>query len=146
MCGADSILLKTAFRVAADEEEAEVDQSASCTYSVRVCAAAAGGTKQFHREHGATTTPHLRTAVPMRELTVSAMERQAWHSDSRYRIAEQGRYAAKTIIYNLNPADNEVFAHHGRYFNRRSVPGKISGQRLAGTLDQKDGMKTNQYP
>ena len=47
---------------------------------------------------------------------------------------------AKTIIYNLNPADNELFASMIGNFNDGSVPGKIQWGASWWFLDQKDGM------
>jgi len=47
---------------------------------------------------------------------------------------------AKTIIYNLNPADNELMATMIGNFNDGSVPGKIQWGSGWWFLDQKDGM------
>jgi glucuronate isomerase len=47
---------------------------------------------------------------------------------------------AKSIIYNLNPADNEVFATMIGNFNDGSVAGKIQWGSGWWFLDQKDGM------
>ncbi len=47
----------------------------------------------------------------------------------------------KTILYNLNPADNEVFASMAGNFNDGSVPGKIQYGAAWWFLDQKDGME-----
>ncbi len=46
----------------------------------------------------------------------------------------------KTIIYNLNPADNEVFASMIGNFNDGSVAGKVQWGSAWWFLDQKDGM------
>ena len=46
----------------------------------------------------------------------------------------------KTIIYNLNPADNEVVATMAGNFNDGTVPGKIQFGSAWWFLDQKDGM------
>ncbi len=48
---------------------------------------------------------------------------------------------AKTILYNLNPADNEVFATMIGNFNDGSTPGKIQWGSGWWFLDQKDGME-----
>lgn len=48
---------------------------------------------------------------------------------------------AKTIIYNLNPADNELFATMIGNFNDGSIPGKIQYGAAWWFLDQKDGME-----
>ncbi|MFA6945804.1 MAG: glucuronate isomerase [Pedobacter sp.] len=47
---------------------------------------------------------------------------------------------AKTIIYNLNPADNEIFAAMAGNFNDGTVPGKIQFGSAWWFLDQKFGM------
>jgi glucuronate isomerase len=48
---------------------------------------------------------------------------------------------AKTILYNLNPGDNEVFATMAGNFNDGSVPGKMQFGSAWWFLDQKDGME-----
>ncbi len=47
---------------------------------------------------------------------------------------------AKTILYNLNPADNEVMATMAGNFNDGTIPGKIQFGSGWWFLDQKDGM------
>lgn len=47
---------------------------------------------------------------------------------------------AKTIIYNLNPADNELVATMTGNFNDGNIPGKIQFGSAWWFLDQKDGM------
>lgn len=47
---------------------------------------------------------------------------------------------AKTIIYNLNPADNELVASMTGSFNDGTIPGKIQFGAAWWFLDQKDGM------
>lgn len=47
---------------------------------------------------------------------------------------------AKTVIYNLNPADNELFATMTGNFNDGSAPGKIQWGSSWWFLDQKNGM------
>lgn len=47
---------------------------------------------------------------------------------------------AKTIIYNLNPGDNELFATMSGNFNDGTVAGKIQFGSAWWFLDQKDGM------
>lgn len=48
---------------------------------------------------------------------------------------------AKTILYNLNPADNELMATMIGNFNDGSIPGKIQFGSAWWFLDQKDGME-----
>ena len=47
---------------------------------------------------------------------------------------------AKTILYNLNPADNEMMATMAGNFNDGSVAGKVQWGSAWWFLDQKDGM------
>lgn len=53
---------------------------------------------------------------------------------------DQKNMLAKTIIYNLNPADNEVMASMIGNFNDGSLAGKIQWGSAWWFLDQKDGM------
>lgn len=48
---------------------------------------------------------------------------------------------AKTILYNLNPADNEIFATMVGNYNDGTIPGKIQWGSAWWFLDQKDGME-----
>jgi glucuronate isomerase len=54
---------------------------------------------------------------------------------------DQENKLAKTILYNMNPADNEVMATMIGNFQDGSVPGKIQWGSGWWFLDQKDGMK-----
>ena len=47
----------------------------------------------------------------------------------------------RTIIYNLNPGDNEVFATMAGNYNDGTMPGKIQWGSAWWFLDQKDGME-----
>lgn len=48
---------------------------------------------------------------------------------------------AKTILYNLNPSQNELFASMAGNFNDGTIPGKIQYGSAWWFLDQKDGME-----
>ncbi|MEL6865277.1 MAG: glucuronate isomerase [Bacteroidota bacterium] len=56
------------------------------------------------------------------------------------RLDEEGQLT-KTILYNLNPRDNELFATMMGNFNDGSSPGKIQWGSAWWFLDQKDGME-----
>ncbi len=56
------------------------------------------------------------------------------------RLEREGKLA-KTILYNLNPRDNEVFATMTGNFQDGSVPGKMQWGSGWWFLDQKDGME-----
>jgi glucuronate isomerase len=53
---------------------------------------------------------------------------------------DQNNRLAKTIVYNLNPADNEVMATMIGNFNDGAVAGKVQFGSAWWFLDQKDGM------
>ncbi len=55
-------------------------------------------------------------------------------------LDKEGRLP-QTILYNLNPRDNEVFATMVGNFNDGSMPGKIQWGSAWWFLDQKDGME-----
>jgi len=54
---------------------------------------------------------------------------------------DTGDQLAKTILYNLNPRDNEVFATMAGNYNDGTLPGKIQWGSAWWFLDQKDGME-----
>ena len=56
------------------------------------------------------------------------------------RLDTEGKLT-KTILYNLNPRDNEVFATMMGNFNDGTLPGKIQWGSAWWFLDQKDGME-----
>jgi len=56
------------------------------------------------------------------------------------KLDQQGKLT-KTILYNLNPCDNEVYATMLGNFQDGSVPGKIQFGSGWWFLDQKDGME-----
>ena len=54
---------------------------------------------------------------------------------------DQNNQLAKTILYNLNPRDNALFATMAGNFNDGSIAGKIQWGSAWWFLDQKEGMK-----
>ncbi|MCL4147553.1 UNVERIFIED_CONTAM: hypothetical protein GTU68_062504, partial [Idotea baltica] len=54
---------------------------------------------------------------------------------------DQESKLAKTIIYNLNPSDNEIFASMAGNFQDGHSPGKVQWGSAWWFLDQKDGME-----
>ncbi|HEY0273861.1 MAG TPA: glucuronate isomerase, partial [Chitinophaga sp.] len=55
-------------------------------------------------------------------------------------LLESKRKLAKTIVYNLNPADNTMFSAITASFNDGSIPGKVQYGAAWWFLDQKDGI------
>ncbi len=66
---------------------------------------------------------------------------QAKHMSRYLNALDTTNQLAKTILYNLNPADNEVFATMVGNFSDGSIPGKIQWGSGWWFLDQKDGME-----
>lgn len=66
---------------------------------------------------------------------------QAVNLSKFFDALDSNNVLAKTIIYNLNPADNEVFASMIGNFNDGSIKGKIQWGSGWWFLDQKDGME-----
>jgi glucuronate isomerase len=66
---------------------------------------------------------------------------QAVHMSRFFDHLDSTDQLAKTILYNLNPSDNEVFATMVGNFSDGSVPGKIQFGSGWWFLDQKDGME-----
>ncbi|RXP55106.1 glucuronate isomerase [Lutibacter sp. HS1-25] len=58
-----------------------------------------------------------------------------------FNILDSDKKLAKTITYNLNPADNEVFATMMGNFNSSGIPGKMQWGSAWWFLDQKNGME-----
>jgi glucuronate isomerase len=66
---------------------------------------------------------------------------QAKHMSCYLNALDTTNQLAKTILYNLNPADNEVFATMLGNFSDGSIPGKIQWGSGWWFLDQKNGME-----
>jgi glucuronate isomerase len=66
---------------------------------------------------------------------------QAYHMSRFFDHLDSNNQLARTIIYNLNPSDNEVFATMVGNFSDGSIPGKIQFGSGWWFLDQKDGME-----
>ncbi len=111
-------------------------------YDLAVMDHARGWTQQFHigalrnnnerfyktlgPDSGFDSIGDLRIAIPMSKFL--------------NRLDKDG-LLAKTILYNLNPANNEVMATMAGNFQDSSVPGKIQWGSAWWFLDQKDGIE-----
>ena len=137
----DRILRKRLEGHAVSPEEAEVYQSA-VLYVLCVEYARRGWTQQFHL--GALRNNNRRLLHKLGPDTgfdsigdfpqAVALSRFLDRLDSSDELA-------RTILYNLNPADNEVFGAMIGNFNDGSVAGKIQWGSAWWFLDQKDGME-----
>jgi glucuronate isomerase len=65
---------------------------------------------------------------------------QAAHLSKFLDKLDSGNQLAKTILYNLNPADNELMVTMAGNFNDGTVAGKVQWGSAWWFLDQKDGM------
>lgn len=65
----------------------------------------------------------------------------AQHMSGFFDILNSNDSLTKTIVYNLNPRDNEMIASMAANFNDGSVPGKMQYGAAWWFLDQKDGMQ-----
>ncbi len=65
---------------------------------------------------------------------------QAYSMSRFFDQLDNSNQLAKTILYNLNPADNELFATMTGNFNDGTTPGKMQWGSGWWFLDQKDGM------
>jgi glucuronate isomerase len=122
-------------------QEAEMYQSA-ILFHLGVAYAQRGWTQQFHL--GALRNNNSRT---MRLLgpdtgfdSIGDFEQARYLARFLDRL-DRDDQLAQTILYNLNPRDNEVFATMAGNFNDGSRPGKIQWGSAWWFLDQKDGME-----
>lgn len=138
---ADRIFRKRLAGQTVSPEEAEVYQSA-ILYALGVAYAQRGWTQQFHL--GALRNNNSRLLRQLGPDTgfdsigdfpqASALARFLDRLDSDNQLA-------KTILYNLNPADNAVFGAMIGNYNDGSLPGKVQWGSAWWFLDQKDGME-----
>jgi len=117
------------FRSAMLTELAEMDHEKSWTQQFHVGAMRNNNTRMF-RARGADTGHDSIGDYPQ----AIAMSRFLDRLDSRGKLA-------RTILYNLNPADNEVLATMTGNFQDGSLGGKIQWGSGWWFLDQKDGME-----
>lgn len=124
--------------------EAEEAANFKTHFLFTLCAAYAkrGWTQQFHL--GAlrnTNTRKLRELGPDTGYDSMGDFSQAQSMMQLFNRLEEADSLTKTILYNHNPADNELFATMAGNYNDGSVPGKIQYGSGWWFLDQKDGME-----
>lgn len=137
---ADKILKKVLSGTAISEAEA-LEYKSAILHSLGVIYAELGWTQQFHL--GALRNNNRRA---MRTLGPDT----GWDSIGDFPQAvalskflgklDEYDQLAKTVIYNLNPADNEMIAAMIGNFNDGSLAGKVQFGSGWWFLDQKDGM------
>ena len=115
-----------------------------CAILVNVCKFyhEKGWAQQFHL--GALRNNNsrmLRTLGPDTGFDSIGDFPQAQHMSRFFDHLDSTNQLAKTILYNLNPSQNELFATMTGNFNDGSIPGKIQFGSGWWYLDQKDGME-----
>lgn len=115
-----------------------------CAVLIRLCQKyhAIGWAQQFHV--GAlrnNNTRMMRLLGPDTGFDSISDFPQAHHMARFFDYLDSTSQLARTIIYNLNPSQNEVFSTMAGNFNDGSVPGKIQFGSAWWFLDQKDGME-----
>ena len=103
---------------------------------------ARGWVQQFHLGALRNNNTRLRRAsapTPASTRSATSRWRGRWRASST--ASTSTNQLAKTILYNLNPRDNELFATMVGNFQDGSVPGKMQYGSAWWFLDQKDGME-----
>ncbi len=138
---ADHIFQKRRNQQSITPEETEIYQSA-LLYHLGLGYHRRGWTQQFHL--GAlrnNNTRLLRQLGPDTGFDSIGDFAQAQSLSCFLDSLDRTNQLTKTILYNLNPRDNEVFATMIGNFNDGSTPGKIQWGSAWWFLDQKDGME-----
>ena len=111
-------------------------------YIFAVQDAESGWVQQFHYGALRNNNARMMSAVGPDTGFDSIGQWQTARAMSRFLdLLDSEGHLAKTILYNLNPADNEVVATMLGNFQDGSVPGKIQWGSGWWFLDQKDGME-----
>lgn len=101
-----------------------------------------GWVQQFHLGALRNTNHRMLTAIgPDSGFDSIGDFNQACSLAQFFDLLDRDDRLAKTIIYNLNPAQNEVFASMIGNFNDGSIKGKMQFGSAWWFLDQKDGME-----
>ena len=101
-----------------------------------------GWTQQFHLGPIRNTNKRLLTSLgPDTGFDSMGDLPQANSLSSFLNDLDSTNELTKTILYNLNPANNEVFATMAGNFNDGSIKGKVQYGSAWWFLDQKDGME-----
>jgi glucuronate isomerase len=123
------------------EQEAEIFKSFLLQYLAELNAEK-GWVQQFHL--GALRNNNTRMMRALGPDTGWDSIGDAWQGQAlaRFldRLDQQGKLA-RTILYNLNPSDNALFATMTGNFNDGSMAGKIQWGSAWWFLDQQDGMR-----
>ena len=130
-------------RYGADLTETEVHKFKSCMlYELGIMDHSRGWTQQFHMGALRNNNTRLFNKVGADTGFDSIGDFEIARPLSKFldRL-DQGDQLSKTIIYNLNPRDNELIATMIGNFQDGSVPGKMQFGSGWWFLDQKDGME-----
>lgn len=139
---ADTILKKVLVGMYPNEEEIRKFRSA-LLYDLGVMDAESGWVQQFHV--GAIRNNNTKMFLSLGPDTGydSVHDREIAESGNRFldKLASSGKLA-KTILYCLNPKDNEVMTTMAYNFNDGSCPGKMQFGAAWWFLDNELGMRT----
>lgn len=124
-------------------QEEEILKFRSCMlYEMAVMDHAAGWVQQYHLGALRNNSTRMFMKVGPDKGFDSIGDFEMARPLSRFldRLDREGKLT-KTILYNLNPADNELIATMAGNFNDGSVPGKMQFGSGWWFLDQKDGIE-----
>ena len=138
-----AIFAKARAGTALDADEASTSSRSALLYDFAVMDHARGWVQQFHlgaaAQHQRARLRSPRAPTPARLDRRLRRRARRWRASS---IASTAPAASRRpMLYNLNPADNEVFATMIGNFQDGSVPGKMQFGSAWWFLDQKDGME-----
>ncbi len=138
---ADNVLKKVLQKKSIYPGESLVFKSAMLYYLARMYYAK-GWTMQFHLGALRNNNDRLSSILGADVGCDSIGDFDQARSLSRFlnRLDKEEKLC-KTVLYNLNPRDNEVFATMAGNFNDGITPGKIQWGSAWWFLDQKDGME-----
>ena len=144
--GSGPVDCEKAFTKILDNKNLTAEERAEFTYRVLQhlcrCYHQKGWVQQFHLGALRNTNSRLLKELGANTGFDSIGDfRQAHELSNFLNELEKGNSLAKTILYNLNPADNEVFATMAGNFGGSGIKGKVQWGSAWWFLDQKDGME-----
>ncbi len=126
------------------EPDKALDLKSYLLYHLALLDHSRGWVQQFHLGALRDNSSRLRTQAGLNIGADSIGDFPQAQTLSRFldRL-DSSNQLAKTILFNLNPADNEVFAAMCGNFQDGSTPGKVQWGPAWWFLDQKDGMEAH---
>jgi len=139
--GTEKIVGKILSSKSLDASEVSIFKSA-LMYELAIMDFESGWVQQFHQGAMRNNNSCMFRAMGADTGFDSIGDKPVANSMARFfsRLDQAGKLA-KTIVYNLNPSDNEVFATMIGNFQDGETPGKMQWGPAWWFLDQKDGME-----